>query len=99
MSEQYYTKKGRRYIPVGYQWEGFPADGIWLVHRRPYHKSDRWITRIGDVPSLFPFAQMQVSQEDISRVLANRMTEKAYSPSDLADEVIKWLAMDHDAIS
>ena len=26
-----YKKVGRRYIPMGYMWEGFPADGIWLV--------------------------------------------------------------------
>ena len=26
-----YEKRGRRYIPLGYQFTGFPADGIWLV--------------------------------------------------------------------
>ena len=26
-----YKKVGRRYIPMGYMWEGFPSDGIWLV--------------------------------------------------------------------
>ncbi len=26
-----YRKLGRRYIRQGYQWRGFPADGIWLV--------------------------------------------------------------------
>lgn len=26
-----YKKVGRKYVPLGYQWEGFPADGIWLV--------------------------------------------------------------------
>ncbi len=26
-----YKKVGRKYVPLGYQWEGFPSDGIWLV--------------------------------------------------------------------
>lgn len=26
-----YEKRGRRYIPLGYQFTGFPADGIWFV--------------------------------------------------------------------
>jgi hypothetical protein len=26
-----YKKVGRRYIPVGYEFTGFPSDGIWLV--------------------------------------------------------------------
>ena len=26
-----YRKKGRRYYPVGYEFSGFPCNGIWLV--------------------------------------------------------------------
>ena len=26
-----YKKIGRRYYPIGYEWMGFPMDGIWLV--------------------------------------------------------------------
>ena len=26
-----YEKRGRRYVPIGYGFTGFPADGIWLV--------------------------------------------------------------------
>ena len=26
-----YEKRGRRYVKLGYQFAGFPADGIWLV--------------------------------------------------------------------
>ena len=26
-----YHKIGKRYIPVGYDWHGFPMDGVWLV--------------------------------------------------------------------
>lgn len=29
--EEVYQKVGRRYIPMGYKWRGFPMDGIWLV--------------------------------------------------------------------
>lgn len=29
--DEVYRKQGGRYIPIGYQWRGFPMDGIWLV--------------------------------------------------------------------
>jgi hypothetical protein len=29
--DEVYKKVGGRYIPVGHEWRGFPADGIWLV--------------------------------------------------------------------
>lgn len=31
MEETLYKKIGRRYKPVGFEFSGFPADGIWLV--------------------------------------------------------------------
>lgn len=30
-ADEIYKKVGRRYVPLGCQWSGFPADGIWLV--------------------------------------------------------------------
>jgi hypothetical protein len=29
--EEVYRKVGKRYRPVGWEFEGFPCDGIWLV--------------------------------------------------------------------
>jgi hypothetical protein len=28
--DQYYIKKGRKYLPVE-KWDGFPSDGVWVV--------------------------------------------------------------------
>ena len=86
-----YRKKGRRYEKIGYPFEGWPADGIWLIHRREGVRSSRWITRIGDVPELYPFAQMQVSHDALTKAFLD-WQPKSFSASNLADFVIDWLA-------
>jgi hypothetical protein len=54
MSDMLYRKIGRRYVPVGREWVGFPADGVWFVH----DGSQSVIMRIGDMPDPMPLAQM-----------------------------------------
>jgi len=90
--DQVYYKKGRRYIPFGPQeWEGFPADGIWLVEVKPGLRSEQLLLRIGDVPDLYPFAQMAVSRNELAIAISKRM-DKPHSAQDLADVVLKWMA-------
>lgn len=56
MNEQLYRKKGRRYIPIGYEdgWSGFPSEGIWLVTNGDGVDSSECIIKLGDVESLHP---------------------------------------------
>jgi hypothetical protein len=91
--DQVYYKLGRRYIPFGPQeWEGFPSDGVWLVQIKPGHRSEELILKLGDLPELYPFARMMVSKDDLSRVIMRVLERGTYNASDLATEVIKWLA-------
>ena len=49
MEEQLYKKKGRRYIPIGYSdnFNGFPAEGIWVVYSTPGAESSSCIAQVG----------------------------------------------------
>ena len=44
-----YKKKGRRYIPIGYSdnFNGFPAEGIWVVYSTPGAESSSCIAQVG----------------------------------------------------
>jgi hypothetical protein len=33
MSDLLYKKKKNRYVPVGHEFSGWPADGVWLVEK------------------------------------------------------------------
>jgi hypothetical protein len=90
MNGKLYYKRGRRYIPTVY-WEGFPAPGVWLVQKKPGHSSEELILKIGDVPELYPFAQMMVSKDDLVKLIL-RVSSKQHTTNDLATEIIKWLA-------
>jgi hypothetical protein len=52
-----YRKVGRRYEPVGEDFTGFPADGVWYVQndtRRMTH-----IMKIGDLPDPRPLVELE----------------------------------------
>jgi len=98
-SPMIYRKIGRRYEPIGSEWHGFPMPGIWLVtssdppvfgmeHR---HWSGVHVMKLGELPSLFPFASMAMSKEELALVIV-KATEGSYSPMGIADAVLKWMA-------
>ena len=39
-------------------WGGFPRDGIWLVQSKPNCVSSECILQVGELPKLYPFANM-----------------------------------------
>ena len=49
--------------------QGFPCDGIWLVQTTPNCKSSSCIMQIDELPSVYPFAQMAVSADDLVKFL------------------------------
>ena len=86
--DQVYYKKGRRYIPFGPQeWEGFPSDGVWLVQVKPGHRSEELILKLGDLPELYPFAQMMVSKDDLVKLILE-ISSKRHSVNDLANAMV-----------
>ena len=95
MPQQLFVKEGRNYRPITPTdgWNGFPMDGIWLVKSDANSKSASCILKIGDVPELFPVAQMMVSRDQLTKFLMETLSKNGISMQDLATEIIKFLAM------
>lgn len=93
MRTQLYYKKGRRYEPVGFSdgWFGFPSDGIWLVQTKPSVKSSQCILKLGELPELYPFAQMMVAADDLTDFIIEKQQGYAISASEFAKEILKFL--------
>ena len=60
-----YRRVGRRYEAVGWEFAGFPQDGVWLVQwQKPGGgRSSRHIMRIGDLPEPWALAQLETRRE------------------------------------
>ena len=63
-----YRKPTKRDIKLP-DFTGFPCDGIWLVQTTPNCKSSACIMQIDELPSVYPFAQMSVSANDLCTFL------------------------------
>lgn len=82
-----------KYIPVyGVNWTDMARPGLWLVQYFDGCVSRKNISLyLGDLPELYPFANM-VGLETELAMFIHKQTEKQYSYSTLAIEILKWLA-------
>lgn len=96
MSEDklYRKKKNGRYEPViGHDYIGFPCDGIWLVKGEPGKRSSSCMLQIGELPELYPFANMMMSKDELDKFLNDFFhNRKSYSVSELSKELFKFLS-------
>lgn len=94
MNETIYRKIGRRYVEVGPEFTGWPADGVWLVSddRRAAH----FVTKIGEVPCIFDFAKMHVGLDELTGVIQAQRSKSDNSSYDIARAVLKWMATKGD---
>ena len=79
---------------------GFPCDGIWLVQTTPGCKSSACIMQIDDLPSVYPFAQMAVSADDLVKFLGDlekRAQEKTGVYKDVMGKptLVSWTGLSH----
>ena len=74
--EQCYIKVGRRYKPIDY-WNGFPADGVWLVEHEQGRR--RWLMKIGDVPDLAPVLGLEAWKDKVINAWARVREERGVS--------------------
>jgi hypothetical protein len=68
---QLYRKEGRRYVPVGQEWRGWPADGVWYVHDGRHSL----IMRVGDIPDPMPLAAMERHREIALKTMSEYYNE------------------------
>jgi len=88
MSREVYVKVGRRYKKLGWEFTGFPADGVWLVHDG--HNS--LIMKVGDLPDPMPLAQLQRHKDTALKAIMDRANEGPYSWSELWDTAMMAIA-------
>jgi hypothetical protein len=94
-----YKKVGKKYKPVGHDWFGFPSTGVWLVTAstppREIGGQHGWsgscIMKLGELPALYPFARMAMSEEELA-ILLNMLGVKNLTNIDKAREILKWMS-------
>ena len=88
-----YRKVGKKYEKISnYEWNGFPAEGIWFV--KDGMRSASCITRLGDLPDPYPFYNMMLDKDNISKFLIDAFKEPI-ALQDVAVKLINHLAELH----
>lgn len=64
-----YRKVGRHYQPVGYEFAGWPTDGVWLVQTTPGCVSSQAIMKIGDLLDPAPLAAFHRHKDAVTTAL------------------------------
>jgi hypothetical protein len=87
MSNVIYRKVGRRYQPVGIEWCGWPANGVWLVA----DGRQSLIMRVGDLPDPMPLAALERHRNAaccaVSRMMERWASGKRLSANDFVNEI------------
>jgi len=92
-----YIKKGRRYEKLGKHWEGFPANGIWLV----WNSRENCLIQLEDLDNLrernrhLDLTMLRAWEDDIATVLVETHKEMI-SPIQVARRITdriweKWV--------
>jgi hypothetical protein len=69
MAREVYFKEGDAYILAGCEWNGFPADGVWLVQ----DGAAGLISKITDVPTAIEVAKLERCRLDMEIKVASIM--------------------------
>lgn len=71
--EMLYRKVGRRYVPVGVEFTGWPADGVWLVEDGLKAR----IAKLGEVPDPLSLAGMEMNRGKIQAAISRAVESHA----------------------
>lgn len=85
-----YEKVGKRYKKIGYQFTGFPADGVWLVS----DGRQSLIMRVGDLPDPMPLASIQRHEDAATMAISELFKDKnkGWSISDIWNAICMAIA-------
>ena len=85
MSDMLYRKVGRRYVPVGPEFMGWPATGVWLVQK---HSSSLILDKISEIPNPASYTKFALHRATIASEIADHRYRTG-SAMDIADAIIK----------
>lgn len=91
MSKRFYEKIGRKYQEVGYEFTGWPANGIWVVE----DGKRNCIYQFGDVPekptpSLASYMQFQ---DELMKTIVKEWDARALNARDISEIACKFFAL------
>jgi len=88
-----YEKKGRRYIEIGERFDGFPADGLWLV--TDGRRNSRLLLHAGEITENDQLCKLGMflaqNQMWLAEVIAEAERDGRLTPYDLAKNIIRKL--------
>ncbi len=87
-----YRKSGSHYVEVGYEFTGFPAEGIWIVQNKTHGRHETLILKIGDVPNLYPYANLMLDVDELGSLIADHRDAGPWCPNGMATEIMQWIA-------
>lgn len=87
-----YRKHGRKYIPIGLEFSGFPADGLWYYTKTNYRNSSTWLAPSEDIPAL-DLAAIHVTKEEILREFYK--TDQLRNIHNVLDFALRYLKLRH----
>jgi len=88
MSQKYYKKEDGKFVEVGYEFSGFPVNGVWLV-KDGSQNCIMLMDEIGKKP--IQYINLQKHKDDIMDKVAE-VTSKVYSTNDIVDAVLEYIS-------
>ena len=87
---EYYQKVNGAFVPVGYEFTGFPSNGLWLVE----NGKQNCLIPMGDKPEFPDLVKMEylMLREELTQHLTTNWEEKALSTVDIATIACNFFA-------
>jgi hypothetical protein len=92
MQKTFYEKVGRRYVPVGIEFCGWPADGVWLVA----NGRSSLIMKVGDLIDPMPLSAMLRFDTDACKAV--RELRSPYSCQDIVETVCRAICQASETV-
>ena len=98
MDKLYFKKSNGRYKEVGYQFTGFPAEGVWYVAKRPGRCELRCIMKLGDLVDPMTLVALEPYRQMIGSLIYKYIYHSTtpVSIEEIASEVFKAIADEED---
>lgn len=91
MSKKYYEQVGDEFVEAGYEFTGWPANGIWVVADSKQNCIYQF-EGVANQPSPTLISYLQY-QDELTRLISSKWQDKALSVSDIASIACNFFAI------